>query len=120
MVWKLASKLTTVVMDEVFDYYGGGEVVSSWRANQEFLMCGKIFDVLCKHEFEIKPEYARYWLPYDGAPVYRIAGGEGERPFVERCEFNLFAPTFTNVLALGRLIFLTKEEAEAALRAISD
>lgn len=119
MMWKLASKLTDLAMAEAFGYSRSDKVVSSVEQAQKFALCGKIFDVMCEHKFEIRPSYARYWLPYNGAPVYRIAGGDGERLFVERCEFNLFDQTFTNVLALGRMIFLDKGEAYAALDVIA-
>ena len=90
---------------------GHNKVITSKAAADRFLRFREILERLLslKNNPFRMPENVRYYLPYDGAVVYLVT----EEGIIRRI-FNIYDNDLTNILALGRTIFMTKEEAIAA------
>lgn len=107
---RLAAKLARAILDEFLPE----PAFESVRANLYPMFRMKIEKLLHKHQIDIIPDGARYWLPHEGETVYILRERDDGSTFVDEVSFNIFDLELQNFLALGRVIFMTWEEAMAA------
>jgi hypothetical protein len=107
---RLAAELTKVILNEFLPE----QTFESARVNLYPLLRMSITKLLEKHQLDVIPEGARYWLPHEGETVYIIRERDDGSIFIDEVPFNMFDCELGNFLALGRVLFLTHEEAVAA------
>lgn len=108
--YEAAKKIAKLLLDELC-----GEASCSAKMAMLPIVIQKTKTLLDKHDLDIMPTKARYWLPHDGETVYIVAERNDGSKFVKEVEYNLFDCSLTNILALGQMIFLSPGEAVAAI-----
>jgi hypothetical protein len=113
---QLAAKLTNAILSECLPEPAFENVVENLYPMLRMI----IQKLLDKHKIDVIPEGARYWLPHEGETVYILRERDDGTTFVDEVLFNIFDLELQNFLALGNVIFMTREEAMAAVTVEDD